>query len=244
MTQKYLHEFEIPDPDINTVQEYCKHTKLLKKSQSSKALKFVEYDCIKYLADDPEFEKKYSFVCLPLNTKDHYILDGKKLDKKPYPVDYNWSDYKIAKNEAGIFECNCQGWQTKAKLGEWVEDGCMCSHVLALMYCFKLKKFGNSKKKAERVESMRCKLCENEMLNIPVSAEVMNKINVVSGEVNQFYCKNCDVTRITVANAQLKGVEGIRKYFTVDAGNQENVDRWHQLEEEQQKEDEENENQD
>jgi len=59
----------------------------------------------------------------------------------PYPVDYNSSEYIIFKNKDGNFECNCQGYQTKKRKGELVPDGANCSHVLALFYSFKIKRF-------------------------------------------------------------------------------------------------------
>lgn len=156
MSQKVIQEF-----DEETVQHYSKHAKLLKATQVSKAQKFVSYDCIKYLGNDKEFGSRYCFVCLPLNTEDSWAVPVRSSEilaedeqfevkaddacvifkKKPFPKNYNFSEYKIYKNEDGVFECNCQGWQTKAKRGETVEDGCSCSHVLALFFAFKLKKF-------------------------------------------------------------------------------------------------------
>lgn len=151
----------IPEFDEDIVQHYSKHAKLLKQTQISKALKFVKYDCIKYLGKDEEFGSRYCFVCLPLNREDHWSVSFKASDiladdeqfeikvedacviyqKKPFEKDYNFSEYKIYKNKDGVFECNCQGWQTRAKRNEMQEDGCNCSHVLALFFAFKLKKF-------------------------------------------------------------------------------------------------------
>jgi hypothetical protein len=128
--------------NINNVQYWSRHTKELKHSQSSKALKFLEYDCLKYIGVDEEFGSKYCFVCLPLNTQDSWNVNGVELKKKPYECDYNNSDYKIFKNSTGNFICNCQGYNIKLKRNEVPEGGAGCSHVLALFYSFKIKRFG------------------------------------------------------------------------------------------------------
>jgi hypothetical protein len=133
---------------VANVQFWCKHGRELRQTQRHKAQQFVEYDCIHYVGDDPEFSSKYTFICLPLNPWEECEVFGeddeiRKIQKKPFPAYYNNSIYKIFKNDGGVFECNCQGWQTKAKRGETGRDGCHCSHVLALFFCFKLKKFGH-----------------------------------------------------------------------------------------------------
>jgi hypothetical protein len=132
---------------ISNVQFWCKHGKELRQTQRHKAQQFIEYDCIRYVGDDPEFNSKSTFICLPLNPNETVIEyddtpAAHQFNKKPFPVWYNNSTYKIFKNEQGIFECNCQGWQTKAKRGELGRNGCHCSHVLALFYCFKMRLFG------------------------------------------------------------------------------------------------------
>lgn len=132
---------------VKNVQFWCKHARELEKSQSSKARKFVEFDCIKYMGMDGEFGSRHAFVCLPLNTADTWDVyvdehEVRDYNKKPYPTDYNNSEYKIFKNKDGRFECNCQGWHHKEKRGEGRSDGVNCSHVLALFFCFKMKKFG------------------------------------------------------------------------------------------------------
>jgi len=136
----------------DNVQYWDKHTKQLAKSQVSKALKFVKYDCVKYVGDDPEFNHKYTFIVLPLNTESKVVVNGKVFYKKPYPKDYNYNVYKIYKREDGLWECNCQGWQTKFKKGDVRADGVMCSHTLALMFAFKLKKFGKNKRRDKNGE--------------------------------------------------------------------------------------------
>lgn len=127
-----------------TVRYYSKHTKQLNGSQVSKALHFVKYNCIRYLGKDSEFKSKYCFICLPLNTEQSCDVDGELYKKIPFDHDYNSRVYKIYKNEFENFECSCQGYQSKLKKGEIKEGNCGCSHVLALFYTFKLKRFGIS----------------------------------------------------------------------------------------------------
>lgn len=129
------------------VQYWSIHAKALKHSQVHKASIFTEQDLIRYVGDDPEFNSKYTFICLPLNTKDHTEVTGtsggtRTFNKNQYMCDYNWNAYKIYKNTEGLWECSCQGWNTRYKRGELQEDGVMCSHVLALFFCFRLKRFG------------------------------------------------------------------------------------------------------
>jgi len=129
--------------NADNVPYWCHHAKELKGSVKAKAQRFLKHDLIRYVGDDPEYSSKYTFICLPLNT-DEELVDketGKVFVKQAYESDYNKNIYKIYKNESGVFECNCQGWQTKARKGEIGEDGCHCAHVLALFYAFKIKKF-------------------------------------------------------------------------------------------------------
>lgn len=149
--------FEGPK-QVNTenVQYWCRHTKELKNSQVSKAYKFLKYESIKYVGKafenlgafealkDKYPDAKHIFICLPLNTKYEHEFLGVTIYKTPYEKDYNNSEYIIFKRSDGTFECNCQGWQSKAKNGEIIPEGANCSHVLALYYNFKLKKFGVS----------------------------------------------------------------------------------------------------
>jgi len=126
------------------VQFYSKHAKELKETHNKKALLFLEYDCVRYVGDDNEYSARASFVVLPLNSST-VVMDmdtGREFVKVPYSKDYNSTIYTITRRKEG-FECNCQGWQTRAKReGGIINDGCMCSHTLALFYCFKLKRFG------------------------------------------------------------------------------------------------------
>ena len=135
----------------DNVQYWSRHTKELKHSQVSKALKFVRFNCVRYLGsfDNPVFNKvrvnypdaKHFFVCLPLNTKTSHNALGVSFKKMPYANDYNSSEYLIYKNLDGTFECNCQGFQSKKRKGDLVQGGANCSHILALFYSFKLKRF-------------------------------------------------------------------------------------------------------
>lgn len=127
------------------VQYFCHHTKELKQTQVHKAQQFVDYDCIRYVGDDGEFKDKYSFIVLPLNTEEETKYEGRIFAKKPFKNDYNHNVYTIAKsmNYKNTFECNCQAWQTKHKKGEIKEEGSNCSHILALYFAFKMRRFGN-----------------------------------------------------------------------------------------------------
>jgi hypothetical protein len=142
----------------DNVQYWSKHAKALKHTQAHKAQQFIDYDCIRYVGDDTEFSSKYTFICLPLNPWEEIQLIGedqkvRTFPKKAFPIYYNNNVYKIYKNDEGVFECNCQGWQTKAKRGEIGTDGCHCSHVLALFFAFKIQRF--NKVHGAREEDLR-----------------------------------------------------------------------------------------
>lgn len=140
----------------NNVQYWCRHTKELKYSQISKALKFIQYNCLRYVGDfdNPSFNSlrenydhtKHIFICLPLNTYETHFAFGVNFSKAPFSADYNSSEYIIYKRPDGTFECNCQGYQSKKKRNEIIPNGANCSHILALFYMFKLKRFGNHEK--------------------------------------------------------------------------------------------------
>jgi len=87
---------EQPNITVDTVQHYSRHTKELNATQVSKALKFVKYDCIKYLGQFQETDlfkdivelypdARNMFVCLPLNRNKTHEFLGLSLDKMPYP---------------------------------------------------------------------------------------------------------------------------------------------------------------
>lgn len=149
----------------DNVQYWCRHSKELKNTQVSKALKFLKYDCLRYLGEPFEHlegfkrlkdkypEAKHIFVCLPLNTKDYHEFLGIRLEKESYDKDYNNSEYIIYKTQEGTFECNCQGYQSKKRRGEIIPEGANCSHILALFYAFKMRRFG--KKQGAEEELMR-----------------------------------------------------------------------------------------
>lgn len=135
---------EPPEITISNVQYWSRHTKELQHNQSHKALLLLEHDCIQYIGPDEEFGSKHCFICLPLNTEEEWKVDGRIFKKKPLENDYNTSEYKIFKNTEGNFCCSCQGWNTKNRRGEIPAGGAGCSHVLALYYAFKIKKFGRN----------------------------------------------------------------------------------------------------
>ena len=150
--------FEGPkEINASNVMYYSRHTKELQSSQVSKALKLVKYDCIRYLGKAFEtFEgfghlknlypdAKHLFICLPLNTSEFHEFLGVNMIKNPFLKDYNSSEYIIFKRKDGTFECNCQGFQSKAARGEIIPEGANCSHILALFFCFKIKRFGGDK---------------------------------------------------------------------------------------------------
>lgn len=136
--------------DEYTVQFYCKHSKSLARSQTSKASKFISYGCVHFIGKD--FGREHSvgqdnvFVCLPLNQKDFTLVDDEiYLKKKPYEKYYNNTDYKMWWDEhKHRFECQCQGWTTadrNKKDPENKMNGILCSHLLALRYAIMLNAF-------------------------------------------------------------------------------------------------------
>ena len=122
----------------HTVRYWCRHTKELKGSQVKKAESFVTFDCLHYVGEN-------RFVCLPLNRSTEFVWHGRVLRKLAFMHDYNSSEYLITRTGDDTFECDCQGWQTKARRGEIVVGGANCSHVLGLYYAFKLKRFESKK---------------------------------------------------------------------------------------------------
>ena len=132
LTQKQTTTFEEPKEfTVQNVQYWCRHTKELKHSQVSKAVKFLEHNCIHYIGNN-------RFVCLPLNRQTEWKVEEWTLFKIPYEHDYNSSEY-IIERKGNIWSCNCQGYCQKEKKGEIINDGICCSHTLALIYFFKLK---------------------------------------------------------------------------------------------------------
>lgn len=117
-----------------TVRYWCRHTMELEGSQVDKAGLLVEHECVQYLGEN-------KFVCLPLNTHEDVMVGARLFKKRAFSHDYNSSEYTITRLSEKTFKCNCQGWHTKEQRGEIVPEGANCSHVLALFYAFKLKKF-------------------------------------------------------------------------------------------------------
>ena len=107
---------EEPPVELNhrNIVHWSSHYKKLvveggEKAIGTKALKFIENNCIDYVKDqDGIFGNNY-YIC------------------KPIP-EYNKTTYKI-KNIRGEFECNCQFHQTTHR---------MCSHILALFMQLKI----------------------------------------------------------------------------------------------------------
>ena len=140
---------------VDNVQHWSRHSMELAKSQVSKALKFVKYDCIKYIGNNldnlPEQnnlrehypDAKHLFICLPLNSETEFNFFGLTLTKREFTNDYNNSEYIIYKRLDNTFLCNCQANVTKRKKGEFIIGGANCSHVLGLFYMFKMKRFTN-----------------------------------------------------------------------------------------------------
>lgn len=130
--------------DFTNVQYYCHHTRSLKSSQQKKALTFVEYDCVRYVGGSGEFGEKHAFVCLPLNTSDRFVHGLTAFSKIPFENDYNTRCYEMFKLPSGQWTCNCQGWESQKARGALNAEGVNCSHLLALFYCFKMKRFGRT----------------------------------------------------------------------------------------------------
>lgn len=126
----------------DNVQFWSKHARELEKPHISKALKFLRFDCVRYVGDDNEYDQKGSFVCLPLNSAESVVDEDttRTFFKKAYPKDYNSTIYTIVRSE-GRFVCNCQGWTFRERQGRGGRDGCSCSHILALFFAFKIGRF-------------------------------------------------------------------------------------------------------
>lgn len=82
-----------------------------------KASKFIENRCLDYSPENKEF------FCKPLRG-------------------YNTRTYTLVNHNLGDFECNCQGYQSKLKKGEFPS----CSHILALKLAFKMNYFNGKVK--------------------------------------------------------------------------------------------------
>lgn len=108
----------VESPD--TVQTYDHYEERLKHSQEHKARKFVEYGLVKYNKDGS------CFVCEPI-------------------PGYNKRTYQMRKTLDGRFRCNCQFITTQDHKVDngilRVEDMKPCSHIAALIICFREKRF-------------------------------------------------------------------------------------------------------
>ena len=119
-------EPEVLDP--STVRYWSRSSLECVGSQHAKARKLLMYDSIQYLGES-------QFVCLPLNTDKEVVFAGRTFVKVPYGKTYNHKKEPFTLWREGVdsWRCNCQFNTT---------TGNMCSHVLALMWAFKMKKFG------------------------------------------------------------------------------------------------------
>lgn len=107
----------------NEVQYYDHYDMELKKSQYSKAKKFLDLGLIKYNGDG-------SFLCEPI-------------------PGYNTRTYQMKKHHlTGRFTCNCQHYVMQRKkvdkqqIGE--DEITKCSHIAALIMAFKDKVFSHA----------------------------------------------------------------------------------------------------
>ena len=127
---------------------WSRHYKMLKGDVAKKAHNLLIHDCVKYVGHDVTSGKN-CFLVLPLNLERfwHEMVNGEDtvFEKKPFSYDYNKSTYKVYKNGEGVWECNCQSWQTKKIKGELNEEGVSCSHVGALFLAFKVGRFGSAR---------------------------------------------------------------------------------------------------
>ncbi len=123
---------------------WSRHARELHGTIKSKALKFLKYNCIHYIGPDSTFDSKYTFICLPLNTEETFEYKGTTFKKKAFERDYNISEYLMYKRESDKrWICNCQGWGAAERDKEKKrEDGIQCSHLLGLIFAFKVKRFG------------------------------------------------------------------------------------------------------
>lgn len=112
--------------DTRTVRYWSQSTKECVGNQQRKAKILLDYDCVQYAGLN-------EFVVLPLNHETEVSFAGQKWFKKSYPKNYNRKEkpYVMTK-EGDEWKCNCQ-WNVK--------QGKMCSHILALMWAFKMKRF-------------------------------------------------------------------------------------------------------
>lgn len=125
---------------------WSRHAREMQGTMKSKALQFLNHDCVHYIGFDSTFDSRHTFIVLPLSKSEDFTYQGVIFKKKPFLRDYNSSEYLVYKRESDKrFVCNCQGWQSAERdLNKRRFDGCQCSHVLALFLCFKIRKFGKA----------------------------------------------------------------------------------------------------
>jgi hypothetical protein len=127
--------------------EYVAEQRELYGSLFNKALRFLEFDCIRYIGGEHDFSGEgKAYLILPLNTQAFTLFRGVEFSKLPYKVDYNWTCYVVTVTYDKIFKhnylhCSCQGWKSKVDKGEHTPDGVNCSHALALKLFWKRQSF-------------------------------------------------------------------------------------------------------
>lgn len=132
----------------SNVLHWSRHCRLLKGTVRNKAILFLRHNCIHYLGYDATFGSKYTFIVLPLNTDTEFVHKGITLPKEPFELPggkgYNISEYLVYKRESDKrFICNCQGWRmSERNEDKRKSDGIQCSHSLALILSFRIKRFG------------------------------------------------------------------------------------------------------
>jgi len=144
MTQTTIQDHGPMQITEQNVIYWSAHARELQGSMRKKALDLLKHDCIKYLGQEHKSKKKGCFVILPLNRETQVTDYGRTWTKTPFDRDYNSTVYLIDRTITGRFRCTCQAWSTKERRLEGREDGAQCTHVIALMMAFKLRRFNKN----------------------------------------------------------------------------------------------------
>jgi hypothetical protein len=133
-----LLDFAKPDLRDNGVQSYDEFKGEFTYSQRHKSMKFLEYDCLRYIGDN-------KFICLPLNEETEIKWCGMTFQKTPYITFYNTTTYLIIRDDQFAFRCNCTGFRTKEKRFKsgLSPDIPFCAHIHALLHAFREKRFNH-----------------------------------------------------------------------------------------------------
>lgn len=144
-------ETEIPEITAENVIYWSRHSKELVGSVRKKAQILVSLDCIQYIGFDDESGRKHAFISLPINTLEEITLtiggEERTFRKKPFVKDYNndTTNYRMHRQNDGRWTCSCHGWSAADRdPSRRKPDGVQCSHLLALFYAFKMKKFSKA----------------------------------------------------------------------------------------------------